>query len=310
MTFLRLIRYKNLIMVLLTMILTKYALIEPAIFQGYLSDIDFIIFALSVLWITAGGYIINDIYDVELDQINKPQKTFVGTAISKKNAWMLYVVFSTIGLGFATYISIRKHLPNHILYYLIGVTGLYFYSRYFQKKVLIGNLIIAFICGALIYLTYSFDFRVHHEMILENSKSETITCIQQRIGIIKFYIAFSFFGTLIREIIKDIEDIDGDYNAGYQTLPIVFGIKRTRNFVIALSILFLLGLFFYTYFYYLIQNWSVTIALGSISAFTVYFLYKLWFATAKKQFRQLSTLMKLILFFGILSMILFTFAQC
>jgi len=310
MNFLRLIRYKNLIMVLLTMILTKYALTEPAIFQGYLTDVQFAIFALSVLFITAGGYIINDLYDVELDRINKPEKTIVGTSISKKSAWVLYFLFSSIGLGLAIYISIRKHLPDHIIYYLIGFACLYFYSKYFQKKLLIGNLIIAFICGALIYLTYSFDFRLNHEKIIDDAQPETLACILQRITVIKFYIGFSFFGTLIREIVKDIEDINGDYNAGYQTLPIVFGTIRTRNFVIVLSVLFLLGLFLYTYFYYSIKNWNVTIALGFLSALTIYFLYKLWNAKSKKHFHQLSTIMKLILFFGILSMILFTFVQC
>lgn len=297
-------------MVLLTMILTKYALTEPAIFQGYLTDLEFVIFALSVLFITAGGYIINDIYDVELDQINKPQKTFVGKSISKKNAWKTYIIFSAIGMGLAVYISIKKHLPNHIIYYCIGFACLYFYSKYFQKKALIGNIIIAFICGALIYLTYSFDFRLEHEMMTENIESKTLGCILQRVTIIKFYIGFSFFGTLIREIIKDIEDMNGDYNAGYQTLPILFGIKRTRNGVIGLSMVFLVGLFFYTYFYYLTQHWSVTITMSALCGLTIYFLYKLWFAKSKKDFSQLSSFMKLILFFGILSMILFTFAKC
>ena len=296
-------------MVLLTMVLTKYAIIEPTINVGYLSTIEFIIFSLSVLFITAGGYIINDIYDVELDRINKPQKTFVGNTISKKNAWTAYILLSAIGLGLAVYISIQKRLPYHILYYLFGFTCLYFYSRYFQKKTLIGNLIIAFICGALIYLTYSFDYRVNNK-VLDNVQPDSLVCMIQRIFIIKFYIGFSFLGTLIRELIKDIEDIDGDYNAGYKTLPIILGIKRTRNFVIVLSILFLFGLFFYTYFFYLAEFWIVSTVIGGLSALSIYLLYQLWSAKSKRDFSKLSQLMKLILFFGILSMILFTFAQC
>ena len=307
MNFLKLIRFQNLLMVLLIMVLTKYALIETILPKTYLSDFEFVIFVISVLFITAGGYIINDIYDVDIDLINKPHKTFVGVSISKPTAWKWYIALTSIGLALAVYLCIRKHLPDHILYYVLGIACLYFYSSYFQKKVLIGNVIIAFICGALIYLTYSFDFRVDHKEILETQTDKSVTNIALRVTFVKFYIVFSFFGTLIREMIKDIEDIDGDYKAGCQTLPILFGRKRTRNMVIFLSLLFLLALIFCTTLIGAMNYDLLASIFGGIVLLSIFFLYKLWWATTKKQFHQASSILKLILFFGILSMILFTF---
>ena len=88
-SFFQLIRYKNLLMVLLTMVLTKYALINSFISQPSLTSIDFIILSLSILFITAGGYIINDFYDIEADTINKPLKVYISKRIKKKNAWVI-----------------------------------------------------------------------------------------------------------------------------------------------------------------------------------------------------------------------------
>ncbi len=307
MTFFKLIRYKNLIMVLLTMVLVKYCMIASVLDNPNLSDLEFIIYALSVLLITAGGYIINDIYDIDIDKINKPKKTFVGNSISIKNAWTLYAVLSIGGMGLAIYISIIKSLPEYILLFLFGYACLFFYSRYFQKKPLIGNIIIAFICGALIYLTYLFDFRLDYDQFYEKIISEKLSKAPSRISEIKFFIAFSFLGTLIREIIKDIEDIDGDYNAGYQTLPIVLGKRRARDVSIFMSILFIILLILNTVYFYSMGYLLVTIAMSMICGLTLYMLYELWTAKTKKHFHFLSNLMKMILFFGILSMILFTF---
>jgi len=308
MTFLKLIRYQNLLMVLLIMILVKYVLIETALPKPYLSHLEFTIFALSVLFITAGGYIVNDIYDVDLDRINKPSKTYIESSISKKNAWRWYIVFSVLGLALATYLSIKVYLPDHILYYLLGIACLFFYSSYFQKKPLVGNLIIAFICGALIYLLRSFDLRGDRATLLKDlAFIDNIRRLQFSSMTIWFYIKFSFFGTLIRELLKDIEDTDGDYNAGYKTIPILFGRKRARNLIIVLSILFNLYLILYAYVYYGLGFKTLSIFFGILVLVFIYFLYKLWFAKAKKQFHYLSNLMKLILFFGILSMILYTF---
>ena len=307
MTFLKLIRVKNLLMVLLIMILTKYALIEGSLREAYLSDIEFIIFAVSVLLITAGGYIINDIYDVKVDQINKPDKTYIGNSISIKNAWLFYITFSIVGLGLGIFLSIDKGLSRYAFLFLFGFFCLFFYSKYLQKTPFLGNLVIAFICGALIYLLYLFDFRLTSVDRFVETTQETHDIDYITFGplIIDFYIIFSFLGTLIREIVKDIEDVDGDYNAGYKTLPIVLGKKRARNLAIALSCVFALILIFYCLTTYAIRFYYLFAGLLVVTLATVIFLYRLWFASTKKHFHDVSTIMKTIMLLGILSMLLY-----
>ena len=108
-SFLKLIRYKNLLMVALTMVLTKYALIDSYVVAAF-SNIEFSILLSSVLFITAGGYIINDIFDIEVDKINKPDKVIITQQISEKYGWIFYSILNFIGLLLGVYLSIEKQL--------------------------------------------------------------------------------------------------------------------------------------------------------------------------------------------------------
>ncbi|MEQ6123985.1 geranylgeranylglycerol-phosphate geranylgeranyltransferase [Pseudotenacibaculum sp. MALMAid0570] len=310
-SFLKLIRYKNLLMVLLSMILTKYALIDYFLPESYLSNLEFSLLSLSVLLITAGGYIINDIFDIEADEINKPSKVFIGRTISKRKAWLSYVFSTVIGLSIGIFLSFQKYVFDHSFFF-IGVTlALFLYSKFLKKIALIGNLLIAFLCSLVIYLTYSFDFRVNSDNFL-NQYNYTDLSIEEFFAFskisIRFFIQFSFIMTFLREIIKDIEDIDGDYNKNYKTLPIVFGKIRTRNSIIILSIIAFLYLSLFVYiFYEAFGLYPLTIATIIIQIAFLYFIYKLWNSITKKQFHELSNLIKLIMLAGILSMGLFKF---
>ena len=310
-SFLKLIRYKNLLMVLLSMILTKYALIDYFLPESYLSNLEFSLLSLSVLLITAGGYIINDIFDIEADEINKPSKVFIGRTISKRKAWLSYVFSTVIGLSIGIFLSFQKYVFDHSFFF-IGVTlALFLYSKFLKKIALIGNLLIAFLCSLVIYLTYSFDFRVNSDNFL-NQYNYTDLSIEEFFAFskisIRFFIQFSFIMTFLREIIKDIEDIDGDYNKNYKTLPIVFGKIRTRNSIIILSIIAFLYLSLFVYiFYEAFGLYPLTIATIIIQIAFLYFIYKLWNSITKKQFHELSNLIKLIMLAGILSMGLFNF---
>ena len=298
-SFFYLIRYKNLLMVLLTMILTKYALIDSFISDPSLSHIDFIILSLSILCITAGGYIINDLYDIEADTINKPLKVYISKSISKKNAWVIYLLSSTLGVTLGIYLSIIKNI-DFLSFYFIGTTLLLFlYSVLLKKLVFIGNLCISLLVALPIYLLYKFD-----------SNNITISNILQYFFLsiaIFYYMFFAFLTTMIREIIKDIEDINGDYIVKLKTLPILIGKTRARNISIFLSIVLLLFLFLVSSNYFISNKYFLGIIMLMLSTVVVYFIFKSWIATTKKQFQYLSNLMKLIMFIGILSMALFKF---
>lgn len=291
--FLKLIRYKNLLMVLLTMVLTKYALIQ---IQLNLSTTEFITLVLSVIFITAGGYIINDFYDIETDKVNKPNKVFIGNTISERNSLISYFTITFFGLLLGLYVSIEANLYNHFSIFIGAALLLFLYSKYLKKLPLIGNICTSFLIGLSIYIVSLFDVPEGGTYVLSNH-------LEYFRSDILFYAKFAFFTTLIREMIKDIEDIDGDYKAGMKTLPILIGRKRTRNVVIVITAI--VFVFFIRVIYYeLLYNSGVfNYSFIFLLALFIYFFYKLWEAKTKKEFRYLSNLMKIMMLSGILSMI-------
>lgn len=303
-SFLKLIRYKNLLMVLLTMVLTKYALIESFVNQSILSNFQFSILALSVIFITAGGYIVNDIFDIEADKINKPDKVFVTKTISKKNAWVVYSILSFVGFLLGIFSSYQANSFVLFLIFFSSIQVLLIYSSHLKKRILVGNFTISFFISLSIAIVYFLK-------PLNKSSSNIWEMFGDSMGysisiLISFaYIIFGFLTTLIREIIKDIEDVDGDYAINAKTLPIVLGRKRTNRIAFGFSILLLLILIaifklFLTEFPLFLGYLIVFIFLPLL-----YFMYKLWNAESKKDYSKLSQLMKIIMFFGILSMLFF-----
>lgn len=298
-SFLKLIRYKNLIMVLLTMILTKYALISSFLKESNLSYLDFLILSLSILLISAGGYIINDIYDIEADKINKPHKVYISNTISKKRAIIFYLTFTILGLILGLWLSFLKNIEILSLYFIATAVLLLLYSKYLKKLPLLGNLLISLLVPFIIILVYEFDKKLVAKSELFNDIFLSITVF--------YYMFFAFLTTLIRELIKDIEDVDGDFKLKMKTLPILIGKVRTRNISIFLSLLLLFFLFllikdsFDSNELYLMPFASI------LSIVSAYFIFKLWSAKTKTQFSFLSSLMKMIMLIGILSMVLFKF---
>ncbi|MBL4642038.1 MAG: geranylgeranylglycerol-phosphate geranylgeranyltransferase [Flavobacteriaceae bacterium] len=301
-SFLKLIRYKNLLMVLLTLILTKYALINS--FTATVSDLQFILLAIAILFITAGGYIINDIFDVIPDKINKPTKVFIGNTISKKNGFLAYFILTTLGLTFGVYASYIKENSTYSIFFLTTIVLLYWYSKYLKKIALIGNVVISFLTALTIFMVFVFETKnINSSSNILEVIVHLFTSISVTISIF-IYIIFAFFMTLIREIIKDIEDINGDYRLKMKTLPIIIGINRTKKIVLFLSSLVFL-------FILMLLKEELT-RLPLLFWYTIlfiifpfaWFLYKLFNSKTSKDFHLLSTLIKGIMFFGIVSMLL------
>ena len=302
-SFLKLIRYKNLLMVLLTMVLTKYALIESFLKETYLSNLDFTILALSVVLITAGGYIINDIYDIETDKINKPNKVFINVTISKKNAWRNYFLLTFLGLILGVYLSFINEKLILSFIFIGTVLSLFFYSKYLKKNILIGNLLVSVLVGLSIFILILFEIHNHSENPKVNVAN--VFKILFPFWLVIGYSFFAILTTFIREIIKDIEDIDGDLKLKAKTLPIVIGRKRASKVSFLFSCILLVFLLMVLQFIqnnYIFLGYGIGFLLLPLGSF----LYKLWFAKSKKDFSKLSNLMKVIMLFGILSMLLFT----
>jgi len=296
---LHLIRYKNLLMVFLSMFLTKYFLIESFISSPLLSDIDFIILTISILLITMGGYLINDIYDIESDKINKPDKVYITTIISIKNGQFLYFLTSITGLILGLYLSVNKNLNHLSGYFIVTVIILFVYTKILKKLPLIGNVIVALLVSLPIFLVYEFD----HSMIsIKDIFDNLFLSI-----IIFFYLLFAFLTTLIREIIKDLQDIKGDNKLKLKTLPIMIGKKRTINFLIFLSFLLQLLLLLVLIDSFKNDQYLILFFLITLSLLVAYLIYKLRVPFKNNQYQLLSSLMKIIMLVGVLSMTVFKF---
>ena len=185
-----------------------------------------ILFVIDTLLIAAAGYVINDIMDKEADVQNKPDLQFIGDhGISKKSAWIYYALLVFIGFVIAFYIAYKIEKLALLSIYPFAVICLFLYSTNFKRKPLLGNIVVSIFCAfvpAIIWYAEFDSLRVLEKIDYE----QYFTTVRIFIA----YILFAFFSTMVREIIKDIEDVEGDKLASYRTLPIVAGIDRANVF--------------------------------------------------------------------------------
>lgn len=297
--FLNLIRYKNLVVLLITQVLVKYALFAANYAITSLSDIQFMILSLSTICIAAAGYVINDIYDIETDLINRPDKVIVGKDISEKQANTLFIGLNVMGVLLGFYLSHNLGKPSFFALFVIISALLYVYASYLKQTFLIGNLAVSLLISISMIIVGIFDLlppinHVNRELQLSVFK------------ILLVYAFFAFFINLLREITKDIQDIDGDHKAGMHTLPIVLGRHRAKNILFILSVIFIL-LVIYLLANYLYNKTTLLIyALMFIIGPLIFTSIKIFNAERKKDYKSISNLFKLVMVFGVLSMLLHT----
>ena len=294
-SFLKLIRWKNLAIVFSTQFLIKYALIPSFEIQSTLTKLEFCLLVISTLLITVGGYIINDFFDLKTDSINKPSAVIIGKIISKKTALNLYYILSVIGLVVGIILSYSIDKIYFSLIFLVVIAGLYFYSKSLKSKLIIGNVVVSVFIALSVFIVVLFE--------ILPSQLENIL-VKELIQIVSFYTIFAFLINLIREIIKDIEDINGDFNQNMKTLPIVLGRKRVQNILIVLSAGTLIVFSFFLKVLFFSNKLIVIYSVFFIISPLLYFIYKLYQAETKKDFSKLSKLLKWILIFGLLSFLI------
>ncbi|WP_406683395.1 geranylgeranylglycerol-phosphate geranylgeranyltransferase [Seonamhaeicola sp. MEBiC1930] len=300
MNFLNLIRWKNLLMIALVQLLIKYGLLESFGAHTTLDTIGIFILILATISIAAAGNIINDIHDIETDLVNKPEKVIVGKSISEKWAFNLFIVLNIVGVGLGYYLSHIVGKSAFFSLFVIISALLYVYASYLKQTLLIGNIVISILVALSVLIVGVFE-------LLPN-----ITPLNQQLQLVYFkivldYAIFAFIINLIREIAKDIEDIDGDYKAGMNTLPIAIGRERTSNILFALSLIPVLGIAHYIV-YELYQNQiAVIYFLMLLWAPSIYISIKVFNAKSKKDYYHISNLLKLVMLFGMLSVLLYKF---
>ena len=298
--FLKMIRYQNLLMIIMTQVLVKYFLFEPFAIATTLDSVDFSLLVLSMICLAAAGNIINDLEDVDADVINKPQEILIGKAISETSAYYWFLALNILGVGIGFYLSNLVGKPSFVALFIIPSAFLYFYATQIKGTILVGNLVVSVMVAMIIVMVGIFD-------LIPAITQQNMATQKLFFSILIDYAIFAFLINFLRETVKDQEDITGDYNAGYQTLPVVLGRSRTNKVIFVLGLLPVLGVLFYIYSYLYENKVAVIYILFFVMAPLLYFLVKIIGAKTKKNYRHLSLILKVILASGLLSIGLYRF---
>ncbi len=291
-------RWKNLLMIVLIQLLIKYILFQKFHLSASLDNLHFSILILSSLLIAIGGYIINDVQDVQADKINKPEKVFVGKKISKERANKLFIFFNSFGLLLGFYLSYHIGKNSFFIVYIIISLLLYRYSISLKKKLLIGNFTIAFVVFLSLFIIVLYDL-----IPVTNIYNREVQL--QVSNIVLVYSCFAFMLTLIREIVKDLVDMEGDSKINCKSLPIVMGQKKTKIVIAVMVIIVLIPLVYFAlnwYYESIILSYYLLLFIGLPLLYLLFLLRK---SNSKKAFKKISNLLKLIMLIGILSILLF-----
>jgi len=298
---LKLIRLPNLLIIILTQYFTRIFLIGPKQqWTDHIANIDLFLLSLSTILIASAGYIINDYYDIKIDTINRPKRIVVGKILKRRTAMGLHIVLNALGILIGVFLSVKIAVVNIFAGFL-----LWFYSNYLKRLPFIGNFIVAFLTTLVIGILAVY--------------------FQQNTVLIYTFVVFVFFISLIREIIKDLADMKGDIVFGCKTLPIIWGIRKTKYLLYGLTAIFIAALFSFIMLYF---QWCqvcppvgvgndpigmrppdsqyqiplaacfFTIILISIS----WFIFKLVSADTKQKYNYLSAVCKFIMLSGIIGM--------
>jgi len=300
---LKLIRIQNLLIVAITQYLMRFAIIRPIIslknFELQLSEFDFLILVLSTIFLTAAGYVINDYFDTKTDEFNRPNRVIVDRLISRRSAMALHIVLNVLGVIGGFYVSHKVgHLKFGFIFILI--TGiLWYYSTTYKRQFLVGNILVALLTALVPLLVILYEMP-----LLNYAYADILIKENTNLNVVLYWIlAFSFFAfitTLIREIIKDTEDFEGDNAYGRNTMPILLGINYTKMIVVIL----ITGTLASLILIYLrelqgspVTFWYLLIIL--VLPF-IYLIYRIIKANSKKDYHFASVLMKFIMLGGLL----------
>lgn len=289
----KLIRPINILMIIYVQVIIKYVVFGNNEVLVAMNDFQFMLLVLATVLIAAAGNVVNDIFDVNVDSINKPAKVIVWRVIPERAAYNFYIILNVLGVGVGFYLSNQLGRPGLAAIFIVISALLYIYATHIKAMLLVGNILISALVAMSLLVMVLFDIFPVIEVTDRELQLE-------RTRIILLYAGFAFFINLIREIVKDLEDVDGDQNGGRSTVPIVFGRKRAVSLVFVLGVIALLAILFYTYKnVYRFQTTTIMYFIFLVSAPILYFCIKAWDAKTKQHYARLSAILKVIMITGI-----------
>ena len=302
--FLKLVRLPNLFFIALSQTLFQYCIYRP-MYEGAIPANDtlhFIFLSLASLMIAAAGYIINDYFDINIDEVNKPGRMVVDKVISRRWAIAWHFMLNSAGLALTILALPFTEKWYLILANMLCMALLWFYSTNFKKQLLVGNIVISLLTAWTILII--FFSKVNLSDAIGNGAADHHRFF--RIAVL--YAGFAFIISLIREAIKDMEDMPGDAKYHCRTMPIAWGVNAAKVYT-AVWLAVLIALVIVTLVYILIFKWWLPIAYSIVAILLplVVVLLKLKPASTTRHYHQLSTITKLVMFTGILSMLFFCY---
>lgn len=297
--FFRLIRWSNLVFIVLTQVLFYFCIYYPLYHVHHIWRLCWL--TLASVCVAAAGYIINDYFDLNIDQINKPDKNVIDRVINRRWAILWHLVLSVCGLLF-TALAIGLAYWYLIFANLVCVVLLWLYSTSFKRQLLVGNLVISLLTAWTI-LIFFFAFSTPSNAF---NTADPVSVKFFRLSFL--YGGFAFIISMIREAVKDMEDLKGDARYGCRTLPIVAGVRTTKIYA-AVWICVLVATLVILQFYVLQFGWWPSVIYNILLVIVPLLgaLQKLQKAYRTRDFADLSSRTKWVMLTGILSMIFFLF---
>ncbi|QTY25915.1 UbiA family prenyltransferase [Flavobacterium sp. CS20] len=271
----------------------RYSFLKRFEINSILNLFDFSLVSFSIILIVMTGNVINDIFDIKTDFVNKRQRPLAQKKIGVSQAYSIYVILNLIAIVICLYISYNLQRWALVGVEVLVIILLYLYAKFLKAVPILGNVLVSLLVSLSFVLVLYFDVNI------------SILLDQKIFKWVLFYSVFAFWTNLNREWIKDIIDIKGDYAQKISTLPILIG-KSRMNTLIFISTLFLIltlllgvkvylkaNLFFVLYFIF-----GVCIPLAIV-------MYKIWNDENHISYKKLSLIYKFTMLIGVCSLILF-----
>lgn len=304
----RIIRPVNLLLLAATLYAIDGFILQPN-FNTYgirfsLNEFQYFLLVISIVLICAGGYILNDYFDVQIDEVNKPSKVMIGKGIAPNSAFYVYMLLSFGGLAIGTYLSLAVGNWKLVTIYVMAIALLYFYSATFKRYPLIGNMMVALLAGISILMTFIYEPNLYQ---LARPGDYFIAGICTKFIIALGVIAFT--STMVREIVKDLEDMEGDDRYGAKTMPIAWGINIAKIIAVVFVLLTLLGIGYIFTNIIAAEGIIYGTYIGVMLGFWVAVSVRLFLSRNAKQYHTLSTMIKIGMLIGLLIMPLYSIVE-
>ncbi|MFW5872935.1 MAG: geranylgeranylglycerol-phosphate geranylgeranyltransferase [bacterium] len=306
--YLKLVRVQNLVIIVLTMYMMRYFVVQPLLvmkgFSLQFSSIHFLLLVLSTVFITAAGYVINDYFDRKTDMVNHPEEVIIGKVVNRRKAMALHLVFNALGVGLGVYLSLYIQIFSLAVIFVLIAGLLWFYSTSYKRQFLVGNIIVAVLTALVPIMVPLFEIpllnKEYNQVLTELGMD--FSFLLRSVGI---FALFGFITTLMREIIKDSEDFEGDAAYGRNTVPIMLGIKNTKIIILSIDVLFIIGVLIT---YIKLKSFAIPDLFDQITM--IYFVvglvipsallgFKIYSAGSKKDYHFSSQLVKIIMLIGL-----------